>query len=145
RHNRYEDYHAEKYDFFEECLFDTNGQPVLASETASCDIKVAGVDKQADKPNDGLDSVYKLTSCYDGKPMYKRQSSPVGEDCALSYSSTFGDWDISMGGEPNDAEILMYGGEMEHASVPCLLAAGSWAAISSPIQLLARTIIFPLT
>ncbi|GLI62884.1 hypothetical protein VaNZ11_005657 [Volvox africanus] len=120
----YEDYYAEEYDFFEECFFDTNGQPVLANGTASCDIKVAGVDKQADKLNGGLDGVYKLTSCYNGKPMYKRQSSPAGEDRVLWYSSTFGDWDISMGGEPNEAEILMYGGEMEHASVP--LFVGSW-------------------
>nr|BCL66257.1 hypothetical protein [Volvox reticuliferus] len=120
----YEDYYAEEYDFFEECFFDTNGQPVLANGTASCDIKFTGVDKQADKLNGGLDGVYKLTSCYNGKPMYKRQSSPAGEDRVLWYSSTFGDWDISKGGEPNEAEILMYGGEMEHASVP--LFVGSW-------------------
>lgn len=40
------------------------------------------------------------------------------------YSSTFGDWDISKGVEPNEAEILMYGGEMEHANVP--LFVSSW-------------------
>ena len=40
------------------------------------------------------------------------------------YSSTFGDWDVSKGTDPNEAEILMYGGEMEHASVP--LFVSSW-------------------
>lgn len=40
------------------------------------------------------------------------------------YSSTFGDWDVSRGTEPNEAQILMYGGEMEHASTP--LFVSSW-------------------
>ena len=44
----YEDYYMEEYDFFEECFFDTDGKPVLANGTASCDIKIQGVDKQAD-------------------------------------------------------------------------------------------------
>ncbi|KAG2429240.1 hypothetical protein HXX76_011009 [Chlamydomonas incerta] len=120
----YEDYYMEEYDFFEECFFDTNGKPVLANGTASCDIKVKGVDKQADRLKGGLDGVYQLTSCYNGKPMYKRKNSPAGDDRVLWYSSTFGDWDVSKGAEPNEAEILMYGGEMEHASVP--LFVGSW-------------------
>ncbi|KXZ48238.1 hypothetical protein GPECTOR_29g19 [Gonium pectorale] len=120
----YEDYYSEEYDFFEECFFDTNGKPVLANGTASCDIKIQGVDKQADKLAGGLDGVYKLSSCYNGKPMYKRKNSAAGEDRVLWYSSTFGDWDVSKGAEPNEAEILMYGGEMEHASVPIFV--GSW-------------------
>lgn len=120
----YEDYYLEEYDFFEECFFDTNGKPVLANGTASCEIKIAGVNQQADKLNGGLDGVYQLTSCYNGKPMYKRKNSPAGEERVLWYSSTFGDWDVSKGAEPNEAEILMYGGEMEHATVP--LFVSSW-------------------
>jgi hypothetical protein len=120
----YEDYYADEYDFFEECFFDTNGKPVLANGTTACDIKVSGVDKQADKLKGGLDGVYQLASCFNGKPMYKRKNSPAGEDRVLWYSNAFGDWDVSKGAEPNESEILMYGGEMEHASVP--LFVGSW-------------------
>jgi hypothetical protein len=36
----------EEYDFFEECFFDASGKPVLANNTASCDIKISGIDKQ---------------------------------------------------------------------------------------------------
>ncbi len=116
--------HSEEYDFFEECFFDANGKPVLVNGTASCDIKISGADKQADKLKGGLNGVYKLASCYNGKPMYRRQKSPEGHDRVLWYSSTFGDWDISKGTDPNEAEILMYGGEMEHASVPLFVT--SW-------------------
>lgn len=120
----YEDYYAEEYEFFEECFFDANGKPVLSNSTAACNIKISGVDKQADKLKGGLDGVYQLQSCYNGKPMYRRKNSPAGEDRVLWYSSTFGDWDVSKGTDPNEAEILMYGGEMEHASVP--LFVSSW-------------------
>lgn len=79
---------------------------------------------QADKLNGGLDGIFQLVSCYNGKPMYRRKGSPAGEERVLWYSSTFGDWDVSKGTDPNEAEILMYGGEMEHASVP--LFVSSW-------------------
>jgi hypothetical protein len=36
----------EEYDFFEECFFDASGKPVLSNSTASCDIKISGIDKQ---------------------------------------------------------------------------------------------------
>lgn len=120
----YEDYYAEEYDFFEECTIDMGGKPALANGTASCDISVEGVDKQADRLTGGLDGAYALSGCFNGKPMYKRKDSKAGEERVLWYSSTFGDWDISKGADPNEAEILMYGGEMEHASVP--LFVSSW-------------------
>jgi hypothetical protein len=114
-----------EYDFFEECFFDTNSKPTLVNGTASCDLKITGVNKQADKLTGGIDGTYKLSSCYNGKAMYSRtKPSPDGEDRVLWYSSTFGDWDLSRGKEPNEAEILMYGGEMEHASVPLFVT--SW-------------------
>ena len=114
-----------EYDFFEECFFDANSKPTLVNGTASCDLKISGVNKQADKLTGGIDGTYKLSSCYNGKAMYSRtKPSPDGEDRVLWYSSTFGDWDLSRGKEPNEAEILMYGGEMEHASVPLFVT--SW-------------------
>ena len=41
---------------------------------------MSGVDKQADKLTGGVDGVYSLVSCYNGKPLYRRQKSPAGED-----------------------------------------------------------------
>jgi hypothetical protein len=128
----YEDYYVDgyneeygEYDFFEECFFDAKSKPTLVNGTASCDLKITGVNKQADKLTGGIDGTYKLSSCYNGKAMYSRtKPSPDGEDRVLWYSSTFGDWDLSRGKEPNEAEILMYGGEMEHASVPLFVT--SW-------------------
>ena len=79
----YEDYYAEEYDFYEECFFDSNGKPILVNGTASCDIKISGANKQADKLTGGLDGAYKLVSCYNGKPMYRRNKSPAGEDRVL--------------------------------------------------------------
>lgn len=102
----YVDYYADEYDFFEECFIDANGKPVLANGTVACDIKIAGVDKQADKLKGGLDGTYKMVSCYNGKPMYKRNKSPEGEDRVLWYSSTFGDWDVSKGADPNEVSRL---------------------------------------
>lgn len=42
----------------------------------------------------------------------------------LWYSTGFGDWDVSNGTVPNEAEILMYGGDTQHAVVP--LFVDSW-------------------
>lgn len=120
----YEDYYSDEYDSFEECSTSVSGKPALANGSAVCDIKISGVNKLADKLTGGLDGIYKLTSCYNGKALYLRAASPAGEGRVLWYSSTFGDWDVSKGTEPNEAEILMYGGEMEHASVPLFVT--SW-------------------
>lgn len=81
---------------------------MLANGTVTCDIKVSGVDKQADKLTGGLDGTYKMASCYNGKPMYKRNKSPAGEDRVLWYSSTFGDWDISKGSDPNEVSCARH-------------------------------------
>jgi len=122
----YEDYYDEEYgEYYEECFFDANGKPVLLNTTASCDTKIKGVDKVADKLSGGIDGIYKFVSCYHGKPLYRRDAKgkPAGEERVLWYSSTFGDWDVSRGTEPNEAEILMYGGDMEHASTPLFVSA----------------------
>lgn len=36
----------EEYELFEECFLDANAKPVLSNNTARCDIKISGVDKQ---------------------------------------------------------------------------------------------------
>ncbi|PNH03424.1 hypothetical protein TSOC_010515 [Tetrabaena socialis] len=136
-----DDFYGDYYDdgdsdgVIEQCTMDVQGLPMLANGTASCDIRLAGVDKQMNVLSGGLDGVYQLMSCYNGQGMkagegeavggmYKRKNSPIGEERLLWYSSTFGDWDVSEGSEPDENKILMYGGEMEHAAVP--LFVNTW-------------------
>lgn len=116
----YEDYYDEEdySDGAEDCSVDAEGHVVLANGTATCDLKISGADKQADLLTGGIDGVYKLTSCHNGKPMYKRVSSPAGEERVLWFAKMFGDWDLSKGPEPTESGILLYGGEAEHAAVP---------------------------
>lgn len=120
----YDDYYDEYYDYYDEfdavqeCTVDKEGKVKLANATAPCDIKIEGVDKQADLLTGGIDGVYKLNSCHDGRPAYTRQNSPKGQDRVLWYSRGFGDWDISEGSKPSDKGVLMYGGDIEHHSVP---------------------------
>lgn len=117
----YYDYYYDEYDYgyggAPSCTMDGD-KLVLADGTAPCDLKIEGVDKQADLLKGGLDGVYKISSCFNGKPLYKRQNSPAGEDRALWFSTNFGDWDVSKGTVPDESEILLYGGEIERASVP---------------------------
>jgi len=82
----------------------------LAKGVPSCDLRLEGVDRQA-APTlvGGLDGVYKLESCMNGKPLYRRQRSPKGQERVLFFSKLFGDWDISNGTRPNEQDILMYG------------------------------------
>eukprot|EP00879_Flechtneria_rotunda_P001601 GHRR01001761.1.p1 GENE.GHRR01001761.1~~GHRR01001761.1.p1 ORF type:complete len:323 (+),score=92.21 GHRR01001761.1:307-1275(+) len=119
----YDDYYDQYYDYdgfdsIKDCTVGKDGKVQLANGTASCDIKVGGVDKQADLLTGGMDGLYKLTGCKDGRPYYKRQNSTKGEDRILWYSKSFGDWDVSRGPEPTDKDILMYGGDIEHHPVP---------------------------
>lgn len=116
----YEDY----YDITEECFVNSDGKPELSNNTASCNIRISGVDVHATMLSGGIDGVYQLQSCWGGKAMYLRKDSPVGEDRTLWYSTIFGDWDVSRGTTANEADILMYGGEMERASVPLFVT--SW-------------------
>ncbi|GBF95483.1 hypothetical protein Rsub_07833 [Raphidocelis subcapitata] len=102
----------------QDCITAPDGKPELAKGTAPCAIAIKGVDKHADLLKGGLDGVYKLASCHNGRPLYLREKSPKGEDRVLWYSTGFGDWDVSNGTAPTEAEILMYGGDTQHAVVP---------------------------
>lgn len=124
----YEDYYDEE-EYYEEynaedCTVGADGKVELINGTTSCDLKIDGVDKQADQLPGGIDGLYTLVGCNNGRPMYRRKDSPAGEDRVLWYSHQYGDWDVAKGTEPNEVEILMYGGEVEHASVP--LYVSSW-------------------
>jgi len=62
----------------------------------------------------------------------RRANSPVGQDRVLWYSSTFGDWDVSKGREPDEMEVLMYGGEMEHVSAPVFVT--NWCVCGACVR-----------
>eukprot|EP00878_Enallax_costatus_P000429 GHUV01000520.1.p1 GENE.GHUV01000520.1~~GHUV01000520.1.p1 ORF type:complete len:257 (+),score=54.60 GHUV01000520.1:65-835(+) len=122
----YDKYYDKYYDYYsgidavQDCTVDEAGKVKLADGAApyGCDIKVEGVDKQADLLTGGIDGVYKLYSCKNGRPAYLRQNSPKAEERVLWYSSSYGDWDISRGPKPDPTDILMYGGDVEHHPVP---------------------------
>jgi iron-regulated transporter 1 len=99
------------------CVVHAGGRVALPNGTASCDIRVAGVDGQADKLPGGLDGVYKLVGCHAGRPMYKRQGSPAGQERVLYYSKAYADWDISNGSAPSE-DILLYGTDIHQHAVP---------------------------
>lgn len=126
----YEDYYDdEDYGEYEDCKV-VDGKVVLSNGTASCDLKITGADKKADKLAAGVDGIYKLTSCMYGKPLYKRVNSSGEEERVLWFSEGFGDWDLSKGHEPlTESEILLYGGEAEHAPVP--LYVSSWHLLAN--------------
>lgn len=90
----YGDYYDEYYDYYDDvdtvkdCEVDKDGKVKLANGTAPCDIKIEGVDDQADLLKGGIDGVYKLYSCHDGRPAYKRKDSPAGEQRAAAANDS---------------------------------------------------------
>jgi hypothetical protein len=117
----------------------------------------------------GVNGLYLLTSCYNGKPLYARSndgsangrnswsasgawaafdaaSASAGDtgggadtsgsnaaqadagtdargvappfNALLWYSNAFGDWVVTEGCEPDDSNVLLFGGSLERASMP---------------------------
>lgn len=124
----YDDYYDEYYDYdawdgVQDCTVGKDGKVSLSNGTAPCDVKLSGIDALADKLPGGVDGEYKLYGCHDGRPAYRRVNSPAGEGRVLWYSRGFGDWDVSKGDEPNETDILLYGGDVEHHVVPLFVSA----------------------
>jgi iron-regulated transporter 1 len=114
----YNDYFFDDPEIVEEdCTVATDGA-VKFNGTGACDIKLVGADAIAQKLHGGLDGVYKVAACENGRPMYKRDGGPAGEDRVLWYSSQFRDWDIANGTTPQEDDILMYGGSGGRESRP---------------------------
>jgi iron-regulated transporter 1 len=106
------------------CTTGKDGKVQLANGTASCDLKLQGLDQAADLVSSGIDGVYKLSGCHSGRPTYKRKGDKPGGDRVLWYSQGFADWDISNGTTPNDNDILVYGTDVQQHTVP--LFVQSW-------------------
>lgn len=49
--------------------------------TRPCDVKLEGADKLLKGTPGGLDGVYAVASCENGRPLYKRQGSAAGRAC----------------------------------------------------------------
>ncbi len=70
--------------------------------TNTCDLLVTGIDRHADLLTGGLDGLYRLVSCFDGKPWYRRLAGPPGEPRSLFYNEFYGDWQFSSSEEPSE-------------------------------------------
>lgn len=54
-----------------------------------CDIQIEGVDSVAPGLKGGLDGVYKVATCENGRPLYKRETADSSGKCCLSFSNFF--------------------------------------------------------
>lgn len=91
----YYDYYDEEAanDWFTNCETDAAGKFSLHNGTASCDVRISGADKTADQLQGGIDGVYAIAACHNGKPLYRRKDSTEGQVCccflrALAFAST---------------------------------------------------------
>lgn len=94
--------------YWDNCVLEDDLR-VLVNGTDSCDLVIVGADNAADRLEGGLDGTYKLVSCYDGKPMYRRVTEPLEENRVLWYNIYYGDWEFSTGDEPSEDLLVMYG------------------------------------
>ena len=64
----------------------------LYAGTRDCALEIRGVDLAADLLAGGVDGVYRLSGCFDGKPLYMRHMSDgAGEHCSkLRHLATWG-------------------------------------------------------
>lgn len=129
----YDDVYGDYYfddieDLVSDCNLNEQGEVEIQGSSA-CDIKIEGADSAAEMLNGGLDGVYKVWSCQNGRPMYKREDSVEGEDRILWYSSRFRDWDINKGTEVLEDDIIMYGGSGGTETRPQGVSS-TWAVVS---------------
>jgi hypothetical protein len=87
---------------------------------------------QADQLPGGIDGIYSLLSCKNGRPLYRRKESPPGEDRVLWYSHQYGDWDVAKGTEPNEVSQRCWGMPGGRAEL-LRWSAGAAAAVLPPV------------
>lgn len=111
------------------CTTDKDGNVKLGNGTVTCDLRLSGADHAADLLTGGLDGIYTLSGCHNGRAMYKRKDSPAGEERLLWYAKSFHDWDLSRGSEPptneKEGDILLFGQDPNQHGVP--LFVQSWS------------------
>lgn len=92
-----------------DCRIGADSTPVF-NGTRPCDLKLEGADKLLENLAGGLDGTYAVWSCENGRPLYKRKDSPVGQDRVLWYSAQYRDWDVTNGSIAQEDDILLFGG-----------------------------------
>ncbi|GLC73630.1 hypothetical protein PLESTF_001401800 [Pleodorina starrii] len=105
--------------------------------TETCHLRVRGADGHADRLAGGLDGVFLLVGCFEGKPLYirSRASGPPGEERVLYFNPYFGSWEFSVGLEPS-ADQLVLAGDEGHTSpldVPRWHLAAAFSSHMAPL------------
>lgn len=93
----------------QDCQIAADGSATF-NGTRPCDLQIQGVDKLAPGLSGGMDGVYKVVTCENGRPLYKRDTKDKTVERVLWYSSPHQDWDITNGSSPQEEDILMWGG-----------------------------------
>eukprot|EP01024_Parvocaulis_polyphysoides_P019151 TRINITY_DN18621_c0_g2_i1.p1 TRINITY_DN18621_c0_g2~~TRINITY_DN18621_c0_g2_i1.p1 ORF type:complete len:599 (+),score=91.73 TRINITY_DN18621_c0_g2_i1:91-1797(+) len=119
-----------QYDLFKDtedvCFKNSKGEIVLNASMEICDVRLEGADKFQMSFQGGIDGVYELSGCHNGRPKYIRYG-PQGQERVLWWSKFFGDWDINAGTEPDADNILCHGGQGHDEERPNFVNSSSWA------------------
>ncbi|PNH09939.1 hypothetical protein TSOC_003412 [Tetrabaena socialis] len=77
---------------YDNCHYLGGFQTFQLNGTEECHLLVQGADGHADLLEGGLDGLFLLAGCFEGKPIYMRSraSGPPGEDRVLYYNPNFG-------------------------------------------------------
>lgn len=104
---------------YDNCEEDSEGN-IFVIGTDSCDLLLSGADAAADRLQGGLDGVYYLSGCFDGKPMYHRSEGPQDEPRVLWWSYDYADFEISTSSDPSLDHKIMFSdkGHISLLSVP---------------------------
>lgn len=96
----------------------------------ACNVHVSCVNQEADLLSGGVDGTYQLAGCFHGKPQYRRTEVP-GEERSLFFNSIMGDWEISIGPDPDEDQLLVYGdyGAVSPLDVTRFHLAGSFSSL----------------
>ncbi|EFJ50969.1 hypothetical protein VOLCADRAFT_88131 [Volvox carteri f. nagariensis] len=72
-----------------------------------------GADGHVDRLTGGMDGLFLLAGCFEGKPIYirSRYSGPPGEDRVLYYNPSYGSWEFAVGREPSTDQLVLAGDE----------------------------------
>eukprot|EP00892_Ulva_mutabilis_P003386 jgi/Ulvmu1/1419/UM011_0148.1 len=132
------DAHAYGYDYFglempkTDCQEDATGEFTLQDE--ACDLKISGVDKERKgKIPGGVDGIYKISGCFAGFPMYKREGKTKNDTLVLWYSHVFQDWDLTAPEVVVETSpALMYGASRPMEKRPNFLNSSAWHVIADP-------------
>lgn len=123
----YGDYFFGQPEEHSSCKLGADGTPILdGAYKQMCDIQVTGANAQVPLLAGGLDGIYRVHTCENGRPAFRRITNPDGEDRLLWYSSKHKDWDISNGTKPEEMDILLYGGEGMASLRPEFVPQDKW-------------------